>query len=208
MGSLSLASGLTNSPDGFPAALPRVFSRSLQAPLGSGGELNSLLELLSSCREEPTSPLEVLDSLGILSLLLPLGGQGGDVLVGRGRSSAVQWPISPRVLVGQVAAPVSGGCLHVPPCSMTWLCGREEPTSLREVLDSLGILSLVLPPVIQGGGVLGGRGPSPAAQLLVSPHVLVGRVAALVSGGRLQVPPCSMAWFFFLFIFLLFIGFK
>ena len=139
MVSLSLASG-------FPPALPRVFSGSLPAPLGLGGELNSLLELLGSCREEPASPLEVLDSLGILSLVLPLGGQGVGVLVGRGRSSAVQWPVSPRVLVGQVVVPVSGGRLDVPLRSMAWLCGREEPTSLREVLNSLGILSLVLPP--------------------------------------------------------------
>ena len=177
MVSLSLASGF---PDGFPPTLPRVFSRSLPAPFGLHGELNSLLELLGLCREEPTSPLK--------------GGQGVGVLVGRGRSSAAQWPVSPSVLVGQVAAPVSSGRLHVPPCSMAWLCGSEEPTSSREVLDSLGILSLVLPPVSQGGGVLGGRGHSYTAQWLVSPCVLVGWMVALVPDGRSHVPPCSIAW--------------
>ena len=121
-------------------------------------------------------------------------GQGGGVLVGRGRSSAAQWPVSPRVLVERVAAPVSGEGLHVPPCFMAWLCGREEPTSPLEVLNSLGILSLVLPLGGQGRGVLVGRGRSSAAQWLVSPRIFIGRVAALVLDGRLHVPPCSMAW--------------
>ena len=116
------------------------------------------------------------------------------MLLGRRRSSAAQSTVSPRVLVGQVAVPVLGGRLHVPPCSLAWLCGREESTSLREVLDSLGILSLVLPPASQGGGVLGGLERSYAAQWLVSPCVLVGRVVALILGGPLHVPPCSMAW--------------
>ena len=44
--------------------------------MGLGGELTSLLELLGSSHEKPTSPLEVLDSLGIISLGVPLGGQG------------------------------------------------------------------------------------------------------------------------------------
>ena len=121
MVSLSLASGLSNSPDGFPPDLPRVFFGSLPAPLGLGGELNSLLELLRLCREEPTSPLEVLNTLGVPSLVLPLGGQGGGVLGGRGRSSAAQWLVSPCVLVGRVAALVLDGRLHVPPCSMALL---------------------------------------------------------------------------------------
>ena len=74
--SLSLAFGLSDSPDGFPPALPGVFSCSLPAPLGSGGELNSLLELPCLCCEEPTSPREVLNSPGILSLVLSLGVWG------------------------------------------------------------------------------------------------------------------------------------
>ena len=99
MVSLSLASGLSDSPDGFPPTVPGDFSMSLPAPLGSGGELNSLLELLSSCSEEPTSLREVLDSLGILSLVLPLGGWSACVLVWRGHSLAAQWPVSPGVFL-------------------------------------------------------------------------------------------------------------
>ena len=87
-----------------------------------------------------------------------------------------------------------GGRLSVRPCSMPWLSGCEEPTSLRELLNSLLVLSLVLPTVSQGWGVFGGWGGSSATQWLVSPRVLLGRVAALVSDGLLHVPPCSMAW--------------
>ena len=53
--------------------------------------------------------------------MLPLVGQGGGVLVGRGRSSIAQWLVSPHVLVGWVAVPVLDGCLHVPPCYMALL---------------------------------------------------------------------------------------
>ena len=116
------------------------------------------------------------------------------MLVGRGRSSAAQWPVSPSFLVGQVAAPVSSGRLHVPPCSMAWLCGSEEPTSSREVLDSLGILSLVLPLVGQDEGVLVGRGRSSVARWLVCPCVLVGQTAGPVSDVCPRVPPYIMPW--------------
>ena len=88
MVSLSLVSGLSTSPDGFPQALPRVFSGSLPAPFGLHGELNSLLELLGLCCGESTSLLDFLDSLGILSLVLPLGGQGRGGRLGLGRFMA------------------------------------------------------------------------------------------------------------------------
>ena len=133
---LSLASGLSDSPDGFPPAVPGVFSGSLPAPLGLGGELNSLLELLSSCCEEPTSPREVLDSLGILSLVLPPVSQGGGVLGGRGRSSAAQWLVSSWVLVGWMVALVSGRCSHVPPYSKAWLQWRLLVSPTRGALHS------------------------------------------------------------------------
>ena len=97
MVSLSLASGFSESPDGFPPAVWGVFSRSLPAPLGSGWELSSLLELLRSCCEEPTSPREVLDSLGILSLVLSLDGWGEGVLVWGEGSLAAWWPVFPSV---------------------------------------------------------------------------------------------------------------
>ena len=92
-----LASGLSDFPDGFTPAVPGVFSGSLPAPLGLGGELDSLLELFSLCCEEPASQREVLDSFWILSLVLPLGDWGAGVLVGQGRSLATQWPVSPGV---------------------------------------------------------------------------------------------------------------
>ena len=95
--SLSLASGLSDSPDGFPPAVPGVFFSSLPAPLGSGGEPYSLLELLSLCCEEPTSLQKDLNSPGILCLVLPLGGCGKGVLVWRGRFLAAQWLVSPGV---------------------------------------------------------------------------------------------------------------
>ena len=123
MVSLSLASGLSDYPGWLPSGCAGVFSWSHPAHLGFIGELNSLLELLSLCCEEPTSLLEVVDSIGILSLVLPLGCQGGGMLVGRGRSSAAQRLVSPRFLVEQVYVLVSGGRLHVPPCSMAWLGG-------------------------------------------------------------------------------------
>ena len=121
MASLSLASGLSDSQHGFPPAVVGVFSGSIPAPLGLGGELNMLLELFSLCCEEPTSPREVLDLLEILSLALPLGGHSGGMLVGRGCSFAAQWTVSLRILVEQVTAPVSDWRLHVPLCFMAWL---------------------------------------------------------------------------------------
>ena len=93
MVSLSLAFGLSDSTDGFPPVMLGVLSGSLPAPLRLGGELNSLLELLSLCSEEPTSPQEVLNSLGILSLVLTLGGWGKGLWVWRGHFLTAQWPV-------------------------------------------------------------------------------------------------------------------
>ena len=97
MVSLSLASCLSDSPDGFPPAVPGS-SSGVSLPLWARvGKLNSLLELLSLCCEEATSPLEVFDSLGILSLVSPLVGWRKGVLVWRGLSLAVQLLVSPGV---------------------------------------------------------------------------------------------------------------
>ena len=68
-----------------------VFSGSVPAPLGSGGEPNSLLEWLSLCYEEPTSLREV------LYLVLPLRGWGRGKRVWRGRFLATQLPVFPGV---------------------------------------------------------------------------------------------------------------
>ena len=59
-------------------------SRGFIAPLDWDKELDSLLETLDSFREEPTFPRKVLDSLGILSLVVPLDSQGESSLQGWG----------------------------------------------------------------------------------------------------------------------------
>ena len=59
-------------------------SRGFIAPFDWDEELNSLLETLDSFLEEPTSPRKVLDSLGILSLVVPLDSQGESSLQGWG----------------------------------------------------------------------------------------------------------------------------
>ena len=138
MVSLSLVSGLSDSPNGFPPAVPGVFSGSLPAPLGLGGELNSLIELLSLCCEEPTSPREVLDSLGFLSLVLPLGGWGEGVLVWRGRSLSMPFGDS-LALVVPLWQLHGGGSLAL-------------AVPLRQVLFG-GLLASAVPP----GWFVGGR---------------------------------------------------
>ena len=52
-------------------------------PSDWGEDVNSLLERLNLLREEPTSLWKVLDSLGILSLVVPLDSQGKGGLQGQ-----------------------------------------------------------------------------------------------------------------------------